>query len=179
MANGYSPKTQVDLKIVRQKFIECHKVVELLVDTGSMLSCINVEALNDDAKVFTLKKPISVSGVGEGKVVFKYETELTLGNDRKHKFLVATEDSNLTIKFDGIVGSEFMKRFDVIIDYKNETFTMGNSVLKMDVKQQKNIDFSTNAVNNLDDEHISLVEHNVTLSSDESELPDKENEIKS
>ena len=74
MADCFNPESQVkvDLKVVKKKFIECHRVVELLVDTGSMLSCISVEALNDDAMVYTLKKPVTVSGVGEGKVIFKY-----------------------------------------------------------------------------------------------------------
>ena len=108
---------------------------------------------------------------------YAYATLLTLTNDKTHKFLVATKDSNLKIKFDGIVGSEFMKKFGVVIDYKQETFTMGDSVLKMDVKKQ-NIDFSTNTVSNLNDEQFSLIEYDVDLSLDESELPDEENEIK-
>ena len=70
-----------------------------------------------------------------------------------------------------------MKKFGVVIDYKQETFTMGDSVLKMDVKKQ-NIDFSTNTVSNLIDEQFSLIEYDVNLSLDESELPDEENEIK-
>ena len=48
-------KQQVSLKVIKQKFIECHKVSELLIDTGSMLSCVNVNALHDKTDVFTLK----------------------------------------------------------------------------------------------------------------------------
>ena len=171
MASGCSPETQVELKIVNQKFVECKKISKLLVDTGSMLSCINVEILDDDTKIFSLKKPLTVSGVGQGRVIFKYFTNLTLENGKTHRFLVATSKSNLNIKFDGIVGSEFLSKFKVIINYNDDTFTMGNSVLKLEEKANYKVE-ENDGIN-------SLVEYAVGTSVTELNSMDHEIDIAS
>lgn len=138
MFKNTSPK-QIKLKVTKTRHLICQSRINgvkavLLIDTGASNSCIALE----EKENFNIKEngePFKASGAGKDKVkaVLGHQCELILGRHAvgKHAFvLLEMQHINATLKHEnakpinGILGADFLKKNQAIIDYKNKTLNL-------------------------------------------------------
>ena len=98
-----------------------------LIDTGASNSCIHSE-LKEHFELQEKGDPFDAAGASEGKMqaVMTLECKIQLGRSFKGKqaFVLldlnhvnTTLNSQGTVKIDGIIGADFLKKNKAIIDY--------------------------------------------------------------
>ena len=120
------------LKILKTKHILCKawingKKAKLLIDTGASNSCIN-SVLQDHFELQKYGEPFQASGASEGKMeaIMTLNCIIKLGRNYKGKqafVLLDLSHVNDTLntqgveKIDGVIGADFLKENNAIIDY--------------------------------------------------------------
>ena len=103
------------------------KTAMMLIDTGASNSCIHSE-LKEHFELQEKGDPFDAAGASEGKMqaVMTLECKIQLGRSFRGKqaFVLldlnhvnTTLNSQGTVKIDGIIGAEFLKKNKAIIDY--------------------------------------------------------------
>ncbi|NCF31184.1 MAG: hypothetical protein GWP29_04810 [Bacteroidetes bacterium] len=106
----------------------------LLIDTGASNSCIAL-AEKDNFKIEENGEPFEASGAGKDKVkaILGHQCDLILGIHAvgKHAFiLLDMQHINATLMqengkpINGILGADFLKENQAIIDYKNKSLNL-------------------------------------------------------
>ena len=124
----------------------------LLVDSGSAISFLHLNVLADDVKLNVLDHPLMVEGVGGGRLEIKYWVNLKLTKTINFDFFVAPPVDNFCE--DGLLGCDFLEKFNSVIDFKKNTLSVGTSTFKLKVKVE--------AILNLREKSTLIVDHSVT-----------------
>ena len=106
----------------------------LLIDTGASNSCIS-HAERENFKIEENGEPFQASGAGKDKVkaVMGHQCDLILGRHDmgKHAFvLLDMQHINATLMnenvkpINGILGADFLKKNQAIVDYKNKVLIL-------------------------------------------------------
>ncbi len=133
------PPLQIKLKLTKTRHLVCQSRINgikavLLIDTGASTSCIayaEKETFNIEEK----GEPFEASGAGKDKVkaVLGHQCDLILGRHAlgKHAFvLLDMQHINATLinenvkPINGILGADFLKKNQAIIDYKNKVLNL-------------------------------------------------------
>ena len=131
-------KKIIKLKLTKTRHLTCHARINgikaiLLIDTGASNSCIAL----DQKETYDIKEkgdPFEAAGAGKDKVkaVLGHRCELILGRHKlkKHSFVLldmqhinATLVRENTAPINGILGADFLKKNQALIDYKFKTLT--------------------------------------------------------
>ena len=86
----------------------------------------------DDVKLNILNHPLLVEGVGGGRLEIKYWVNLKLTKTINFNFFVAPPVENFCE--DGLLGCDFLEKFNSVIDFKKNTLSVGTSTFKLKVK---------------------------------------------
>lgn len=124
------------------------KKLKFLVDTGASLCAIKFECL--DSKQQVINNKIKISGVG-GNLTSGGYVNLLLVKDRvqfKEKFHIL---QNLSFKADGIIGENFLSKYNAIINYENSTLCLKNldKIISVPLQLSSYINEDENYSNNL------------------------------
>ena len=130
---------QIKLKLPKTRHLVCQSSINgvkavLLIDTGASTSCIALaekETFNIEEK----GEPFEASGAGKDKVkaIMGHQCDLILGRHAmgKHAFvLLDMQHINATLinenvkPINGILGADFLKKNQAIIDYKNKVLNL-------------------------------------------------------
>tara|TARA_B100000900_G_scaffold230438_1_gene195676 strand:+ start:972 stop:1388 length:417 start_codon:yes stop_codon:yes gene_type:complete len=130
---------QIKLKLTKTRHLVCQSSINgvkavLLIDTGASTSCIALaekETFNIEEK----GEPFEASGAGKDKVkaIMGHQCDLILGRHAmgKHAFvLLDMQHINATLinenvkPINGILGADFLKKNQAIIDYKNKVLNL-------------------------------------------------------
>ena len=130
---------QIKLQLTKTRHLVCQSSVNgvkavLLIDTGASTSCIALaekETFNIEEK----GEPFEASGAGKDKVkaIMGHQCDLILGRHAmgKHAFvLLDMQHINATLinenvkPINGILGADFLKKNQAIIDYKNKVLNL-------------------------------------------------------
>ena len=130
---------QIKLRLTKTRHLVCQSRINgvkaiLLVDTGASNSCIAL-AEKESFKIEENGSPFEASGAGKDKVkaVLGHECDLILGRHRVGKqafVLLDMQHINATLAHEkvkpinGILGADFLKKNQAIIDYKNKTLNL-------------------------------------------------------
>ena len=133
------PLKQIKLKLTKTSHLVCQSRINsvkavLLVDTGASNSCIAL-AEKENFKIEENGEPLEASGAGKDKVkaVLGHHCDLILGRHAvgKHAFvLLDMQHINATLihengkPINGILGADFLKKNQAIIDYKNKSLNL-------------------------------------------------------
>ena len=120
------------LKVLKTKHILCKALIngkkaKLLIDTGASNSCID-SVLQDHFELEKYGEPFQASGAGEGKMeaTMTLNCNIKLGRNYKGKqafVLLDLSHVNDTLntqgveKIDGVIGADFLKENNAVIDY--------------------------------------------------------------
>lgn len=132
-------KTQKTIALIHHKYLYFIRVklnnrnAVLLIDTGAAASLLDINQANDYKFKFhqTEHKFSGVGGISEGYRITNYKFDhdsITLnvypfGADLKQVNESFTENG---MPIAGVIGSDFLKTHDAIIDYKNLELTINN-----------------------------------------------------
>jgi len=130
---------QIKLQLTKTRHLVCQSLINgvkavLLIDTGASTSCIALaekETFNIEEK----GEPFEASGAGKDKVkaIMGHQCDLILGRHAmgKHAFvLLDMQHINATLinenvkPINGILGADFLKKNQAIIDYKNKVLNL-------------------------------------------------------
>ena len=130
---------QIKLQLTKTRHLVCQSSINgvkavLLIDTGASTSCIALaekETFNIEEK----GEPFEASGAGKDKVkaIMGHQCDLILGRHAmgKHAFvLLDMQHINATLinenvkPINGILGADFLKKNQAIIDYKNKILNL-------------------------------------------------------
>tara|TARA_B100000927_G_scaffold59767_1_gene46381 strand:- start:197 stop:613 length:417 start_codon:yes stop_codon:yes gene_type:complete len=130
---------QIKLQLTKTRHLVCQSSINgvkavLLIDTGASTSCIALaekETFNIEEK----GEPFEASGAGKDKVkaIMGHQCDLILGRHAmgKHAFvLLDMQHINATLinenvkPINGILGADFLKKNQAIIDYKNKVLNL-------------------------------------------------------
>ena len=130
---------QIKLQLTKTRHLVCQSSINgvkavLLIDTGASTSCIALaekETFNIEEK----GEPFEASGAGKDKVkaIMGHQCDLILGRHAmgKHAFvLLDMQHINATLMnenvkpINGILGADFLKKNQAIIDYKNKVLNL-------------------------------------------------------
>ena len=130
---------QIKLQLTKTRHLVCQSLINgvkavLLIDTGASTSCIALaekETFNIEEK----GEPFEASGAGKDKVkaIMGHQCDLILGRHAmgKHAFvLLDMQHINATLinenvkPINGILGADFFKKNQAIIDYKNKVLNL-------------------------------------------------------
>ena len=133
------PPLQIKLKLTKTRHLVCQSRINgvkavLLIDTGASTSCI-AHAEKETFNIEEKGKPFEASGAGKDKVkaVLGHQCDLILGRHAlgKHAFvLLDMQHINATLMnenvkpINGILGADFLKKNQAIIDYKNKVLNL-------------------------------------------------------
>ena len=133
------PSKQIKLKLTKTRHLVCQSRINgekavLLIDTGASNSCIALDEKNN-FKIKEDGEPFEASGAGKDKVkaVLGHQCDLILGRYAvgKHAFvLLDMQHINATLihengkPINGILGADFLKKNQAIIDYKNKSLNL-------------------------------------------------------
>lgn len=133
------PSRQIKLKLTKTRHLVCQSRINgvkavLLIDTGASNSCIAL-AEKDNFKIEENGEPFEASGAGKDKVkaILGHQCDLILGRHAvgKHAFvLLDMQHINATLMqengkpINGILGADFLKENQAIIDYKNKILNL-------------------------------------------------------
>ena len=125
-------KVFTKLKVLKTKHILCKawingKEAKLLVDTGASNSCIHSD-LQDHFELQKYGEPFQASGASDGKMeaIMTLNCNIKLGRNYKGKqafVLLDLSHVNDTLntqgveKIDGVIGADFLKENNAVIDY--------------------------------------------------------------
>lgn len=103
--------------------------VRLLLDTGADISLIKLNCLDDDVNfknntvaITGINETINTLGTCIGNIKFN-DLEIS------HTFHIVPDQINL--RYDGILGLDFIEKHKGVIDLEKKTFTTGNSTIKL------------------------------------------------
>ena len=129
----------VSLRFTKTKHLLCRARVNghnatLLIDTGASTSCIHSD-LKEQFQLQTKGEPFDAAGASEGKMTASMtkKCELYLGRYKvgKHAFaLLDLNHINQTLQsqgakpIDGILGSDFLIKKKIVIDYGKKTLIL-------------------------------------------------------
>lgn len=111
---------------------EAENKIKFLIDTASSLSLVKPSALQDDVLVHPVAKHIKIQGIGKGYETAKYFVSLTLVGKVKHTFFVVSD--NFPIDEQAVLGDDFMKDHNVIVDYSEKVLKFNKRKFPFDVK---------------------------------------------
>lgn len=96
----------------------------MLLDTGAGLSLIKMGKLNQDLQVHT-DTITELKGISNTPTLtlgtLPLNIEITQGKSLKHTFHIVPD--NFPITQDGILGEDLFRKFNAILNYKDNTFT--------------------------------------------------------
>lgn len=98
----------------------------MLIDTGASLSVVKYEAITD-WQIPIYPECITINGIGGKSTTdgYVYIPFSICGKEFKHKFYVL---KNLPCLQDGIIGQEFLKKYNCVLNYEHNTLTINNSI---------------------------------------------------
>jgi predicted aspartyl protease len=134
-----TPPKKIKLKLTKTRHLVCQSRINgvkavLLIDTGASNSCIAL-AEKDNFKIAENGEPFEASGAGKDKVkaILGHQCDLILGRHAvgKHAFiLLDMQHINATLMqengkpINGILGADFLKENQAVIDYKNKSLNL-------------------------------------------------------
>lgn len=86
--------------------------VKFLVDTGACLSIISPKVLEKCENIIRNPENVEISGIAQTKIKLTESVEIPINEKYSHKFYIA----DLKIPQAGIIGLDFLDRFNCIID---------------------------------------------------------------
>jgi|SRR5699024_7467446 len=104
---------------------------EFLLDTGANMSYINSKKIGDFGILINRNAPgVNLTGVGgSGGItsgVYKFNIKKNDTTELPNNINFRTTDlSNIGIKVDGIIGSDYLRKNNALIDYKTNIVTLG------------------------------------------------------
>ena len=133
------PPKQIKLKLTKTRHLVCQSRINgvravLPIDTGASNSCIAL-AEKENFKIEANGEPFEASGAGKDKVkaVLGHQCDLIIGRHAvgKHAFiLLDMQHINATLMHEnakpinGILGADFLKKNQAIIDYRNKSLDL-------------------------------------------------------
>lgn len=149
--------------------------VTFLVDTGSSISLINASVIKKDTSIDCNKKVELISATGHNTSTIASCTSKLNINNNILQFVFHVYDGNtIPIKYDGILGYDFMHSFNCMIDLQNNilTFNLNDNLMNReffdngkDVEQLPTKTAGNEKCNEDDDLELSMKAFNIAANS--------------
>ncbi len=102
-----------------QILLNGHKKVNLILDTGATITSLN-KSIAKEIQYKTIKENINTNtAAGLAKAKLVQINKISLGNTYLNDFKVTISKIDISKKFDGLLGMNFLKKFKFYIDQEN------------------------------------------------------------